>query len=107
VSSVPEADLGAANARTALAWQRTSLSLVAAAAVMARLTWGSLGGAALVPLVAALVLSLWVFAESGSRSTRDPGPGSRVRPRGGRAPLALALATALVAATELATLWRS
>lgn len=99
-------DPGTANARTALAWQRTALSLVGAAAVLARLTWSTLGAVALVPLAAALVLSLWVFAESRGRYAHDAGTRSRQRPRGGRAPTAIAVAAVLIAATELAALLR-
>jgi len=97
-------DPGAANERTALAWQRTALALVAAAAVMARLTWSSLGLAAFVPLGAALALGLWVFVESWGRYAHDAGTRSRTRPRGGRAPFTLAIATTLIAGTELAAL---
>lgn len=99
-------DPGMANERTALAWQRTALALVAASAVMARLTWSQLGLAAMVPLTASLLLSLWVFAESWGRYSHDAGTRLRPRPRGGRAPTSLMLATVLVAATELAALVR-
>ncbi|MCR1783239.1 DUF202 domain-containing protein [Nocardioides carbamazepini] len=97
-------DPGEANERTALGWQRTSLSLVAGAAIMARLTVDALGLAAVLPLAAALILGLWVFAESRARYDHDAGTRDRARHRGGRAPLSLAIATALIAATELASL---
>lgn len=97
----PPHEPGVPNERTALAWQRTALSLVATAAVMARLTWSALGAATLVPLAAALLLSVWVLVESSGRYAHDAGTRRRSRSRGGRAPLALAVATALVAATEL------
>ncbi|NPC96502.1 DUF202 domain-containing protein [Nocardioides sp. zg-DK7169] len=97
-------DPGAANERTALAWQRSALALIAGAALLARLTWSSLGVAALVVLSVALVLSAWVFVESRGRYAHDAGTRQRPRSRGGRAPLALAIATALVGATELAAL---
>lgn len=94
-------DEGLQNERTALAWQRTALSLVAGAAVMARLTWGSLGAGALTLLAAAVGLALWVFVESRNRYAHSARVRRRPRPRGGRAPLALATAATLVAATEL------
>jgi uncharacterized membrane protein YidH (DUF202 family) len=97
-------DAGISNERTALAWQRTALSLVAGSAIIARLTWSSLGLVALVPLSAALLLSLWVFVEGSGRYSHDAGTRSRVRSRGGRAPLALAVATSLIGATELTAL---
>jgi uncharacterized membrane protein YidH (DUF202 family) len=97
-------DPGVANERTSLAWQRTALSLVAATAVMARLTWDDLGVVGLGPLMLAMGLSVWVFVESRARYSHDAGTRDRGRSRGGRAPLSLALATGLMAATELAAL---
>lgn len=97
-------DPGASNERTALAWQRTALALIAAAAIMARLTGSTLGTLAGVALGAAMVLAGWVFVESWARYSHDAGTRSRGRPRGGRAPAALAVATALIAFTELASL---
>lgn len=104
--SGPAADAGGANERTALAWQRTALAVVAGSAVVARLTWRDLAAAALVPLVASMVLGLWIFAESRGRYAHDAGTRPRSRPRGGRAPTALAVATVLLAGTELAALAR-
>ncbi|QIX25523.1 DUF202 domain-containing protein [Nocardioides sp. JQ2195] len=95
-------DDGLSNERTALAWQRTALSLAAACAIMARLTWSTLGPVAIVLLSTALVLSAWVFLASWLRYSHDAGTRRRPGPRGGRAPLALAVATALIATTELA-----
>lgn len=95
-------DSGLANERTALAWQRTALSLMVAAAVMARLTFGRLGPVAALPLGIATVLSGWVFVESRGRYEDATQQRRRPRPRGGRAPLALAVATVLIALTEIA-----
>ena len=100
----PVGDVGAANERTALAWQRSALALIAGAVLLARLTWSTLGPVALVVLSVALVLSSWVFVESRGRYAHDAGMRRRPRSRGGRAPLALAVATALIGATELAAL---
>lgn len=104
--SVPRrpSDAGLSNERTALAWQRTALSLVAASAIMARLTWSTLGAPALALLSIALILGAWVFLESSARYCHDAGTRCRQRSRGGRTPMALAAATALIAVTELAAL---
>jgi hypothetical protein len=95
-------DAGIANERTALAWQRTALSVVAGAALLARLVTADLGALALEALTASVALALWIMHESRGRYAHDAGVRLRDRPRGGRAPAALALATALAALTELA-----
>jgi uncharacterized membrane protein YidH (DUF202 family) len=99
-------DAGIANERTALAWQRTALSLATGAAVLARLTFDRLGVVAVVALAAALALALWVLVESRGRYAHDAAVRLRDRPRGGRAPAALAAATVLVGLTEVAALLR-
>jgi uncharacterized membrane protein YidH (DUF202 family) len=101
---MPAADPGVGNERTALAWQRTALSMVAGSALLSRLTVDQLGAAALVSFVVVAPLALWVFWESRGRYRHDAGIAARRRPRGGRAPAALAAATLLMAATELAAL---
>ena len=102
----PWRDPGLQNERTALAWQRTALSMLAASAVMARLTWSSGGVGALVILVVAAGLSLWVFIESRGRYAHSAEMRLRPRPRGGRAPLALTVAAALLGSAELWSLLR-
>lgn len=97
-------DPGVGNERTALAWQRTALSLVAGSAILARLTVDRLGTFALASVLIALPLSLWVLVESRSRYAHDAGIRTRSRPRGGRAPAALAIGTVVLAVTELAAL---
>lgn len=97
-------DPGLGNERTALAWQRTALALVAGSAILARLTFDRLGVLALVSVVVALPLSVWVLVESRGRYAHDAGVRRRRRPRGGRAPAALTVATAVLALTELAAL---
>jgi len=87
-----------------LAWQRTALAIVVAVAVVARLTAGRLGPPALVPMVVALLSSLWVLGESRSRYAHDAGTRSRGRDRSGRAPMALAVAVVLIALVELAAM---
>lgn len=73
---------------------------------MARLTWGDLGLWGAAPLAAAFVLGGWVLWESSRRYAHDAGTRLRPRSRSGRAPAALALATALIAATELLAISR-
>ncbi|KQZ74886.1 MULTISPECIES: DUF202 domain-containing protein [unclassified Nocardioides] len=98
------ADPGLANERTALAWQRTALSLMVCAAILARLTYGDLGGAAFTVLGPAFLLSLWVFVESRGRYRRTRGTRAARRRRGGRAPLTVAVATCLLCLTETTVL---
>ncbi|HET6560542.1 MAG TPA: DUF202 domain-containing protein [Marmoricola sp.] len=100
------ADPGRANERTALAWQRTALSLVAGAAVLARLTFDRLGVLAVGTLGVSALLALWVLAESRGRYAHDAGVRLRPRSRGGRAPAALAVAAVVVGLTEAAALLR-
>ncbi len=97
-------DPGVGNERTALAWQRTALALMAGSAILARLTFDRLGALALLSVVVALPLSLWVLLESRRRYAHDAGTRLRPRLRGGRAPAALTIATAIIAITELAAL---
>ncbi|MFE6645194.1 DUF202 domain-containing protein [Nocardioides sp. NPDC057772] len=104
MTSPPRVDEGAANERTALSWQRTALSLLGGSAIIARLTWQSMGFLILLPLGVAALLALWVFIESRGRYSHDAGTRSRGRSRGGIAPTALAISTTLLAATELAAL---
>lgn len=98
-------DPGAGNARTALAWQRTALSLVAGSALLSRLTLDQLGSVALLSFAVVAPLGTWVFLESRGRYRHDAGIALRPRARGGRAPAALALATLVMGVTELAALW--
>ncbi|WP_110208812.1 DUF202 domain-containing protein [Nocardioides daejeonensis] len=99
-------DPGISNERTALAWQRTALSLVAGAAVIARLAIDETGPSVLVPLVVAGLLGLWIFAESRARYRHSAGHLQRSGGRGGRAALSLASATALIAIAELMMILR-
>ncbi len=99
----PALDDGRANERSALAWQRTALSMMAASALVTRLTFERLGWVSLLSAMA-LPLSAWVMLESRLRYSHDAGIRLRRRSRDGRAPAALALATAAMAATELVAL---
>jgi uncharacterized membrane protein YidH (DUF202 family) len=99
-----ETDLGLANERTALAWQRTALSLVAGAAILGRLVVPQLGRVAVALLGVAILLCLWVFAESRWRYVQQLGLRNRSRERGGRAALSLTVAACLIAVIELLAL---
>jgi uncharacterized membrane protein YidH (DUF202 family) len=97
-------DPGAGNERTALAWQRTALALVAGAFLLGRLNFERLGIYALASVVVAVPLSAWVFLESRQRYLRHAGLHRDARPRGGRAPTFLTLATITLILAELAAL---
>lgn len=97
-------DPGAQNERTALAWQRTALSLMAGSAVLARLTYERLGLLSLAGVLVAFVLSSWVFWESRGRYAHSAGVRVRVRGRGGRSAVALTAAVVAIALTELAAI---
>lgn len=89
----------AAVERTALAWQRTALALVVAAAVVGRLTLEELGplalvGGGLAALAAAALLAV---------GSRPRGPVVR---RGGLAPLVTTLVVATVGGLELVAVLR-
>lgn len=96
-------DLGAAAERTELAWQRTSLSVAAAAAVLARLSFDQSGVVGVVVLATASALSLWVFAASrGRRRLIDSRKTDMAADRqGGRAAAFLSLAIIVMTAIEL------
>ena len=100
------AQVGASNERTALAWQRTSLALIAGAAIISRLTFERLGLVAWVALGVVMPLSAWVLVESRGRYVEDAGTGSRLRSRGGKAPAAVSVATLTLALVELLAIVR-
>ncbi|MFJ2755485.1 DUF202 domain-containing protein [Nocardioides sp. NPDC087217] len=97
------ADLGAAAERTELAWQRTSLSVATAAAVLARFSFDRAGVAGVVVLAAASALSVWTFAESRKRRPHmNPRKTDMAADRqGGRTTALLSVAIIAIAAIEL------
>lgn len=97
-------DPGIGNERTVLAWQRTALALVAGSAILTRLTVDILGWFALLSVGVAAPLGLWLMWEGRGRYLRDAGQSRRLQGRGGRAPLAVAIATIAIGATELVAL---
>lgn len=101
----PGPERGAQPERTALAWQRTGLSLALAAAVLARLTWGQLGVWAIVSLLASLALCGWVLVGSRLRYRGQVAATPSGRDVGGWA-AALCGTVVLMSLTELAALLR-
>lgn len=95
-------DPGVQNERTALAWQRSALAVLAGAAVLTRLTEHRLGAWALLPLVVAAPLCGWAFFESRARYLRSAQVTEDLRKRGGRATLTLTVAVVVIGLTELA-----
>ena len=97
-------DPGISNERTALAWQRNALALVAGTAIIMRLSFDQLGPVALVSAALIVPLAGWVLLESRKRYAHHGGTRIRSTPPDGRAPAALALATIVLAAVELVAL---
>lgn len=96
MSERPYIDAAAQNERTALAWQRTALSVLAATAVLGRLGFEVLGPWSFLGVAVAAPLGGWLLMESRFRYARLS--------RGGRAPAALALATSVLAVMALGRL---
>jgi uncharacterized membrane protein YidH (DUF202 family) len=97
---------GVQNERTALAWQRTALSLLAGSAIVSRLTIERIGPAALLCVLAALPLTVWLLQLSRDRYRRHTAD-EQSRSRDGRAPLCLAIVTATISLTELLAISRA
>jgi uncharacterized membrane protein YidH (DUF202 family) len=95
------ADPGVGNERTALAWQRTALSVLAGAAIVGRLAFSELGVAALVGPAIAVPLSAWILIEGSARYQRRASSVG-ARRSGGRGPAFLGCATLVLLLTELA-----
>ncbi|WP_432476799.1 DUF202 domain-containing protein [Nocardioides sp. GXQ0305] len=89
--------------RTALAWQRTGLSVAVAAAVLARLTYGDLGGGALVVLAVCLGLCGWVMLDT-RRRYRGRVREDAARPGIGGWAAAVAVSVVAMGVAELAAL---
>src|SRR5688572_3604201 len=94
-------DVGVSSERTALAWQRTALALLAGGVIIPRLTFERVGLVASVALGVVMPLSVWVLVETRGRYAKDAGTRSRWRSRDGRAPSAVTVATLVLALAEL------
>lgn len=91
-------DRGAQNERTSLAWSRTALSVVVTAAIVSRLAVESIGPIALLAVVAAVPVSVWLVLGSRRRYRRrmDWTERAPLRIRDGRFELAVAGVTVLM-----------
>jgi uncharacterized membrane protein YidH (DUF202 family) len=99
-------DVGAANERTALAWQRTALAVLAGSVLVTRLTFGEIGHLAFLCTAISAPVTLWLFTEGRLRYLHHRGSRPRPAARGGRSGAAITLASVSVAVTELAALVR-
>lgn len=90
--------------RTALAWQRTALALVAGAAIVSRLALDRLGVLAGVSVVVAAPVMVWVLWASRRRDHSHSWTRPALHQRGGRAAAALAGVCVVIALTEMAAL---
>lgn len=95
---------GLQNERTALAWSRTALSVLIAAAAIARLTLDKFGLGAVVSLGLTLTLALWIFWESAVRYRHVAELRIRKCNRDGVAGLSLTAMILILGFTELAAL---
>ncbi|WP_186525923.1 DUF202 domain-containing protein [Leekyejoonella antrihumi] len=96
---------GVQNERTALAWQRTALSLLVATAGLTRLAYERVGYAGLVCMIA-LPLALFVFRESRHRYQHRGVAQADPHDRGGVAGLALVGVILVLSMTALAIVLR-
>ncbi|HEY6933519.1 MAG TPA: DUF202 domain-containing protein [Marmoricola sp.] len=92
--------------RTALAWQRTALSLMAASLAVSRLAYGRLGAWAVLSAALGIPLTGWVFWISGARYRARTGH-EGLHSTGGVAPALLVAAVCAMAGTALAAAWLS
>ena len=95
-----EDDRGRANERTALAWQRTALSLLGAALILARLTYDRIGPFALTFLAIAVPATTWALLVGRQRYVAQATTSAAVSPRGGRSAFVVTALTVSLAATE-------
>ena len=97
-------DPGLGNERTTLAWQRTALSVVAGAAIVGRLTLEGIGVVTVLATGVAAVIGLLLFVEGRDRYRRNAGARHGPPPPDARSTLALSIAVAILAGTELSAL---
>lgn len=97
-------DPGLQNERTAFAWQRTALAVLASAAVVARLMYPTLGWCALLGIAFALVATAWVFRRSRLRYRRTHAVAEGKYARGGTDALLITAAVLLMGLLVLAAI---
>ncbi|WP_433273701.1 DUF202 domain-containing protein [Actinosynnema sp. CS-041913] len=88
------------NERTALAWQRTALAMIAGSAVLTRLTVDRVGPLALVGMAVTVASGSAVFVASRWRYQ----DGRRGRTGGARLPVAVVVGTVAMVVVELVAL---
>jgi len=93
-------DPGSSAERTALAWRRSALALLAGAAITMRLSLDRLGPVAFVSPALVAPLACWVLLESRGRYAHHCGTRIRNEAPDGRAPAGLALALIVLAVGE-------
>jgi hypothetical protein len=101
-TAAPRTERGLARQRTALAWQRTALSLLTGSTLLARLVYPTIGVPALVGWLVAASLSVWVLlVRRPHSSAQDP---DSLEPRDGLPGAAVVLAVVVLGMTELLAL---
>jgi len=90
--------------RTVLAWRRTTLALAIATLVISRLTFTSVGGSALVPMLLVGAGLLWVGVVLSRRRgvTHEDDPSFDSLLRDGRLPFVVAVIAATLCLGEIA-----
>jgi uncharacterized membrane protein YidH (DUF202 family) len=81
--NLQEPEPGVYNERTALAWQRTALALMAGAAIISRLSLDSLSVFAVVAVAVAVPVGVWVLWASRQRYRAHASLQREPRVRGG------------------------
>lgn len=95
-------DPGLQNERTALAWTRTALALLAASAIVARLALDRIGAAAMAVVLGMIPLALWGLAVSARRyRTAQRALHDESALPDARLPVAMTLLTVLIGLAEL------
>lgn len=78
-------DVGLQNERTALAWQRTALSLIVGSAVVSKVTFERLGYLSTISMAVAVPAAVWIFLDSRGRYRQRRSSSITTSPRNGAA----------------------
>ena len=98
-------DVGLQNERTALAWQRTALSLIVGSAIVSKVTFERLGHFSTISMAVAVPAAVWIFLDSRGRYRQRRSGSITTSPRNGAArAAALSIAISTAAVSELAAL---